>query len=335
MSRFTRRPGASRAARTIALTGVTVVACAASASPALAAKAKPTKYDKTQNSAIKKVRTSASKAGTAAKKAQSSATAAGKSATQGVADAKRANDGLSAINAGVPAIIDGLTQLKDGLTAAGAGLTALKTGLTQAAAGLTSLQTLATSTEYGFFQLASGSTAPYTLVPGCFYESSDIPDSAQDAIVSGTCLLPSGLAAGTPLHLLTGIRSYESDGVAASGSSPAVAAGNAGIVAYTQTATGCATTPCALLQGGGATSPTSATTPPAVDVPLKSPPTADPTGPDAGFPFSIISTDKTIDLFTTQFTGTPAAPLVAAAGNVVTLTVRFTDLTASATDPSA
>ena len=154
-------------------------------------------------------------------------------------------------------------------------------------------------------------------------------------MVSGTCLIPDAVPAGAAVHILAGIRSNESDGVAGG-----PAAGVAGIVAYTQTgaaASGNTTNDggVAVLTplGGGAPAPSGANHPPAVDVPLKSAATST---TETGFPFGPISTDKFVDLATTQFTGTPATPAFGNNTNrTIQFTVRFNDLTADANDPTA
>jgi hypothetical protein len=312
-------------ARALLLASATVLSCAVATGPATA---KTSSAEKKQNTAIKKSASSIKKNTSAIKRgakatrtADAKATTAAASAAKGIADAKAANDGVGAINTTVvPAALQALTDLKNGLLA-------LKDGLTTAGAGLTKLATFTASDEYGIVEIGAGGTP----IPGCFYETGNIPDNVQDAIVSGTCLVPNTVPALTAVNINAGIRSNESDGVAGG-----PAAGVAGIIAYAQTGvnTGAANAVTAL--GGGATVPTSLTTPPAVDIPLKSIPTST---SEPGFAFGRISSDKFVDLATSQFSGTPASPVfgdpATTPNRSVQFTIRFNDLTADAADPTA
>ncbi len=316
--------------RALTLVSCTILSFGLAAGPAGAA---TSKAEKKQNAAIKKsasaaktAAASAKRVGTAVKKADDKAGAAGKAAGTAIAEAKKANDGVGSINANViPVALKALTDLRDGLLA-------LKDGLTTAGAGLQKLAAFTAADEYGVVQIASGAnSAP---IPGCFYETGNIPDNVQDAMVTGTCIVPSGVAGGDALHVLAAVRSNESDGVAGP---PAVAAGVAGIVALKVTSTN--------LGGGGAESTThfGGTNPnaalggaPAVAIPLKSAPTST---TETGFPFGPISTDNFVDLIATSYAGGPGAPTFGPLGagiqRFLEFTVRFNDLTADAADPTA
>ncbi|MDQ3740399.1 MAG: hypothetical protein M3389_05570 [Actinomycetota bacterium] len=246
---------------------------------------------------------------------------------------KTIDDKINTIVATVTPILTrlggGLTEVGEGLKKAGEGLVALEAGLKELAAGTQDLGDFVTADEYGIVQVAldddalagaDGDTS-LDLVPGCFYESANIPDNAQGLTLSGQCRIPTTATPGSTIHFLTGVRSNENDGE--DGADDDV--GEAGIVWYEQrNGTGD-------LQGGGATVPAGAGQPPAVPVPLAS----EMTPANTPFPFSVVPTDNLIDLSLSQFSGTPAAPTLAAAGNVVSFTLRFTDLSADADDPEA
>jgi hypothetical protein len=296
------------------------------AAPTAGAATKTSKTDKTQNTAIKKAQKTATSAGKSAKKAGSDAKKAGKDATKGIADAKTAAGKADAaqgtangILGSVPAVLDGLTKLAAGLTAAGDGLT--KLGAAFAAA------------EYGTVKLQLGTTD----IPGAVLNSSDIPDDGNAAIVTGTLLVPVPAGAPTlPIRALAGVRSGEADGT---GASNPVA--SAGIVAMSASGTG--------VTGGNTGIPGSpitskpngtdpATSPPVYPIPLKAP-RSDATPNPFSFP-----TDKAIDLTDAStlynLSGAGVAPFSVTGGGsaglvVVTITVRFNDLTASATDVTA
>jgi hypothetical protein len=236
----------------------------------------------------------------------------------------------------VPTVVSSLTtlgnaarDLKAGLETAGAGLTALRDASTKFVLGA----------EYGVVQLYVGTTP----AGGQILNSSDVPDDTNGSTLTGTLLatIP-GNATDAPLILRAALRSGEKDGTGA-----ANPAGSAGLVAMTAKAG----TPNITISGGNA--------PPATaDVPLTSRPngTGDP-GPD-GVPLFQINdkaprvdspnanpfafpTAQSIELTDpatlSPVTGAPdrwkatnaaAGPGVA----VVHFTVRFHDLSASATD---
>ena len=318
--------------RAVALAAVTAASFAV-ASPAAAATAPA---EKRQNTAIKKSAAAAKTAGSTARKARLAArradrkaAAAASSATTAINEAKKANDGVGTVNTVVvPAALKALTDLRDGLLA-------LKDGLTTAGAGLTRLGAFVQADEYGVVAIASG--ASETPIPGCFYETGNIPDNLQGAIVTGTCIVPGSVGTGDALHVLAGIRSNESDGVVGP---PAVDAGVAGIVALKQTTTQfTGPTPGAASNAYfGATTPNAALGgAPALSIPLKSAPTST---TETSFPFALISTDKTVDLIANSFTGQPTAPVFPAIGmgivRTVEFTVRFSDLsTNAAADPTS
>jgi hypothetical protein len=299
------------------------IALVAAPSAGAATSKKQSKIDKAQNTAIKKVGKQATSAGKTAKKAA-------KDATKGIADAKAAagkadaaQGGVNAVLTGVPAILDGLKKLADGLTTAGAGLT--KLGNAVAAA------------EYGTVKFQIGTTD----VPGAVFNSSDIPDDANAATLSGTAIIPvpSGLT-DAPIRLLAGVRSGEADGT---GADNPVA--SAGIVSLAVTAQ----TPGITVGGGNGAAPSPLATVPiaskandaAAGAPVWPIPLKAPRSDAAPNPFSF-PTDKAIDLTdpaTLQNFGATPGPYTvttAAAGIVTaTFTVRFNDLTASADDVTA
>jgi hypothetical protein len=294
-----------------------------------AAKSKPTTYDKTQNKAIKKAQKTATSAGKSAKKA-------GKDATKGIADAKAAagkadaaQGGVNGILGQVPAVLDGLTKLAAGLTQAGDGLTKLGNAIAAA--------------EYGVVkvQLGTGDVAGALLV------SSDIPDDGNAAVVTGTVLVPvpASTVTPTPIRLLAGVRSGEADGT---GDANPVA--SAGIVSMSATdASGGAAPPGTITFAGGnaglADAPiTSAPNAAAGGAPVYPIPLKAPRSDQTPNPFTF-PTDKAIDLTAAStlanvsgggvgpITVTNLAP--SALPITVTFTVRFNDLTASATDVTA
>jgi hypothetical protein len=232
---------------------------------------------------------------------------------------------VDTIIAGVPAITDGLLALQDALE------NTVAPALTQLQAGLLSLADFVTADEYGYVQVthsaSAGDTtfASQTPVAGCFYETPNIPDNVQGAYLHGTCLM-SGVSPGRFIHLMAGVRSNENDERPDRGPSTVV-----GIVAYAQRSAACASTPCALLAGGGATGPNGALGgAPAVIIPHGSQVVNE---SETSFPFGPVSTDVPNMVDVTQdatFTGTPADPVMAGAGNTIEFTLRFTDITADA-----
>ncbi|MCU1675430.1 MAG: hypothetical protein JWM93_188 [Frankiales bacterium] len=304
---------------------VTVAVAASSialvAAPTAVAAKKISKPEKAQNTAIKKAQKTATSAGKSAKKA-------GKDATKGIADAKAAagkadaaQGGVNGILGQVPAVLDGLTKLAAGLTQAGEGLTKLGNALAAA--------------EYGVVKVQLGTSD----FPGAILTSGDIPDDSNSAVVSGSMLIsvPAG-ATGVPVHLLAGVRSGEADGTGA-----ANPVASAGIVTMSITSP----TGGVSLGGGNTGAPviplTSASNgvggPPVYPIPFKAP-RVDASPNPFSFP-----TDKAIDLTdpaTLQnITGGGAGPITVtnaggtAAPAIVNVTVRFNDLTASATDVTA
>jgi hypothetical protein len=281
--------------------------------------AKTSKPEQKQNSAIKKAAKSATSAGKTAKKAATDA-------KKGIADAKAAAgkaDGAqgtaNAIVAQVPAVLDGLTKLA--------------AGLQQAADGLTKIGNALAAQEYGVVKVQLGDTD----APGAILTSGDIPDDSNAAVVSGTMLVsvPAG-ASNVPVRLLAGVRSGEADGT---GADNPVA--SAGIVTMSVTSP--------VLPGGGNTGAPAGTpitsapnggagTPPVYPIANKAPRVDAAPNPFA-FP-----TDLAIDLTAPsrlQNLGGGVNPFTVSnptAGPIpvtVTVTVRFNDLTASATDVTA
>lgn len=293
------------------------------AAPSAGAKSNISPIDKAQNTAIKKASRTAKTAGKNAK-------SAAKSAAKGIADAKAATSkaetaqgGVNGILGQVPAVLDSLSKLAAGLTAAGDGLTKLGNAVA--------------AQEYGVVQVQIAGLD----VPGAILVSPDIPDDGNSAIVSGTVLAaaPGGLGnAPLPVTLLAGVRSGESDGTGAT--DPVASAGIVTMSVAKPTGSGSVT-----IAGGTGGVPavpiTSAPNAalsgaPVYDIPLKAP-RVDATPDPFSFP-----TDKAIDLTAQPLAGGGVPYTVAStapAGTdipiTVTFTVRFNDLTASATDGTA
>jgi hypothetical protein len=289
------------------------------ATPAADAKvSKLSKAERAQNTAIKKASKNATSAGKSAK-------AAAKVAAKGVADAKAAQGGVNGIVAQVPSVLDGLTKLAAGLQAA--------------ADGLTKLGANAAAQEYGVVKVQLGSTD----VPGAVLTSSDIPDDSNAAIVSGTMIVPVPAGAtNVPVRLLAGVRSGESDGT---GAADPVA--SAGII----TMNVASAAPGGIVIAGGNTglltpqAPiTSAPNAAASDAPVYPIPNKAPRVDATPNPFSF-PTDLAIDLTAAStlynLSGAGVGPFTVSNGAgsalpiTVTVTVRFNDLTASATDVTA
>ncbi|HET6505496.1 MAG TPA: hypothetical protein VFG42_01790 [Baekduia sp.] len=320
----------SHAARRPLLAAAVAATSLALCAPGAQAATKVSKSEKAQNTAIKKAQKSATSAGKTAKSASKDAKKALKDAASGIANAKTADDkaaaaqnGLNVLFGQVPAVLDGLTKLASGLTAAGEGLTKLGDAFA--------------AQEYGVVKVQLGGND----VPGAILTSSDIPDDTNAATLSGTVLVPvpADVTSATPITLLAGVRSGESDGTG-----PDDPVASAGIVTLTT-----AGSPGLIIGGGNA--PLPATVPitskanaaaggaPVYPIPFKAP-RVDATPNPFSFP-----TDKAIDLTdpaTLQdFTGAGSGPFTVAnptgqtAVATVTLTVRFNDLTASATDVTA
>lgn len=310
--------------RRLVTAAVTASSMALVAVPAADA-AKTSKAEQKQNTAIKKAAKDAKSAGKAAKKAATDA-------KKGIADAKVAAgkaDGAqgtaNAIVAQVPAVLEGLTKLA--------------AGLQQAADGLTKLGNAFAAQEYGVVKVQLGDTD----VPGAILTSSDIPDDSNAATVTGTVVVP--VPNGTnsaPIKLLAGVRSGEADGT---GADNPVA--SAGIVSMTAENVSGVPSPAVAIGGGNAAAPaapiTSAPNSAASDAPVYAIPNKAPRVDATPNPFSFPS-DLAIEL-------TNPATLYNFGGGVsrltvtnnagltlpitVTFTVRFNDLTASATDVTA
>ncbi|MCW2993687.1 MAG: hypothetical protein JWQ18_1182 [Conexibacter sp.] len=315
--------------RRLVAAAITASSVALVAAPAQAA-SKISKTDKAQNTAIKKVSKTATSASKNAKSAGKSAKAAGVSAAAGIAAAKAADTkaGSAAgtantILAGVPAILDGLNKLA--------------AGLQQAADGLTKLGANAAAQEYGAVQVALGTT----VVPGTVLNSGDIPDDSNAAIVTGTVIVPvPATATAVPVRLLAGVRSGESDGTGAS--DPVASAGIVSLSVADTTGGG-------ITIGGGntglarapITSAPNATAggAPVYPIPNKAP-RVDATPNPFAFPADL-AIDLTDPATLYNLTGAGAGPFTvtnitgSTAPITVTFTVRFNDLTASATDVTA
>jgi hypothetical protein len=308
--------------RQLITAAVTASSIALVAAPTAGAASKISKPEKAQNTAIKKAQKTATSAGKSAKKA-------GKDATKGIADAKSAagkadaaQGGVNGILGQVPAVLAGLTKLAAGLTAAGDGLTKLGNAFA--------------AQEYGVVKVQLGTVD----VPGAILTSSDIPDDSNAATLTGTVIVPvPASAAAIPVRLLAGVRSGEADGT---GATNPVA--SAGIVSLrVQDASGGAVT----VGGGNALVPaapiTSKANPDAGQAPVWPIPLKAPRVDATPNPFSFPDADaiELTDPATLQDFGGGVSRFTVtnASGNAlpvtVTFTVRFNDLTASATDVTA
>jgi hypothetical protein len=305
---------------TAAVTASTVALVAVPAADA--ATKKLSKTDKAQNTAIKKVGKTAKKAGSDAKKA-------GQAATKGIAEAKAAagkadsaQGGVNAVLGQVPAVLDGLTKLAAGLTSAGEGLTKIGNALA--------------AQEYGVVKVQVGGVDQ----PGAILDSADIPDDSNAAVVTGTVLvtIPAN-ATNTPITLLAGVRSGESDGT---GADNPVA--SAGIVTMSVADPSGALTVSGGNAGLGGAPITSKPNQAAGGAPVWPIPTKAPRVDATPNPFSLPSefAINLTDPSTLQdITGGGATPFKVTNGlpqampATVTFTVRFNDLTASATDVTA
>jgi X-X-X-Leu-X-X-Gly heptad repeat protein len=320
--------------RRLVAAAITAASLALVATPAAdAAKKKPvSKVDKKQNATIKKQGTAIKKVTKTAKSADKSAKSAGKSAAKGIADAKTATGKADAAQGTANAILGQVPSVLDGLTK-------LAAGLQQAADGLTKLAANAAAQEYGVVKVQVGGTD----VPGAILTSGDIPDDANSAIVSGTMIVPVPAGAtAAPIRLLAGVRSGESDGT---GTGDPVA--SAGIV----TMSVASAAPAGIVIGGGNTglgtpqAPlTSAPNAAAAGAPVYPIPNKAPRVDADPNPFTFPS-DLAIDLTDAStlynLSGAGVGPFTVtnAAGSAlpitVTVTVRFNDLTASATNVTA
>lgn len=321
MSHAARRPLLTAA---VAATSLVLFAV-----PGAQAASKVSKPEKAQNTAIKKAQKTATSAGKTAKSASKNAKKALKDAATGIANAKTtdqkataAQNGLNVIFGQVPAVLDGLTKLAAGLTAAGDGLTKLGNAFA--------------AQEYGVVKVqVDGQDAP-----GAILTSSDIPDDGNAATVTGTVVVPVAQGAtNVPVTLWAGVRSGEADG---NGPSDPVA--SAGIVSMTVTGVGATGVSATGGNPGLASVPlTSAPNAAAGGAPVYPIPFKAPRSDATPNPFSF-PTDKAIELTdpatlqpfaapATRFTVTNAGPAQGVA--TVTFTVRFNDLTASATDVTA
>jgi X-X-X-Leu-X-X-Gly heptad repeat protein len=323
MSHAARRPLIAAAVATCSLALV--------GAPAAGAKSKISKPERAQNTAIKKVSRTASRANRTANSAKRSAAAGLAAAAAAGKKADGAQGGVNLVLAGVPQITDGLTRLADGLRQAATGLTQLKDGLTTVGSALA-------AQEYGavYVQLAGQD------VQGTLLNSADIPDDSNAAIVTGTVLVPvpGSVTTATPVKLLAGVRSGEADGTGA-----ANPVASAGIVSMTVTdLTGGGVT----VGGGNTLLPGSPITSapntalggaPVYNIPLKAP-RVDATPNPFAFP-DADAIDLTDPSTLFNLTGAGSGPFTvrnntaSTAPVTVTFTVRFNDLTASATDVTA
>ena len=250
-------------------------------------------------------------------------------------------NGLAAIQAAVPTVLSSLTalgdaakQLKAGLETAGAGLTTLGNSFKGSLA----------AAEYGVVQLyfdpeGDGFEAD-DAVPGQMLVSSDVPDDANQATTSGKLLLsvPNGTTA-RPVALKAGMRSGEKDGTGATNP-----AGVAGLMAMSASILSFGA-PAATIGGGnpgtaGSLPITSAPNAalggaPVYPIPLKAP-RSDATPNPFSFP-NAMAIELTDPATLSPLTGAPGRYTVTNASGqpaaaIFDVTVRFHDLSASATD---
>jgi X-X-X-Leu-X-X-Gly heptad repeat protein len=330
MSHAARRP----------LTAAVVATCSLAliGAPAAGAKSKVSRTDRTQSAAIKKQGTAIKKVTRTANSANRTARSADRSAAAGLAAAAAASrkadgaqGGVNAVLAGVPQITDGLRQLATGLQQAATGLTQLKDGLTTVGNALA-------AQEYGavYVQIAGQD------VPGTLLNSADIPDDSNAAIVTGTVLVPvpAAISTATPVKLLAGVRSGESDGTGAD--NPVASAGIVSM-SVADTSGGGVTVGGGNTGLAGAPITSAPNTPlggaPVYNIPLKAP-RVDATPNPFAFP-DADAIDLTDPSTLYNLTGAGVGPFTVrnnTAGTLpvtVTFTVRFNDLTASATDVTA
>jgi hypothetical protein len=313
--------------RRLVTAAITASSIALVATPAAdAATSKISKPERAQNTAIKKAAKNATSAGKSAKSAAKTAAKAVADAKAAAGKADTAQGGVNGIVAQVPSVLEGLTKLAAGLQAA--------------ADGLTKLGANAAAQEYGVVKVQLDTTD----VDGAILTSSDIPDDSNAAVVTGTMIIPVPAGAtNVPIRLLAGVRSGESDGT---GATDPVA--SAGIVAMNVASAA----PAGISFSGGNAgllttnqAPlTSAPNAAASNAPVYPIPNKAPRVDATPNPFSF-PTDKAIDLTDAatlyNLSGAGATPfnVTNATGGTkpitVTVTVRFNDLTASATDVTA
>ncbi|WP_027005232.1 hypothetical protein [Conexibacter woesei] len=319
MSHAVRRP----------LTAAVVATCSLAliGAPAAGAKTKSkpkiSKTDRAQNAAIRKVGRTATSASRSARSASRSATAGLAAAAAASRKADGAQGGVNTILAGVPAITDGLQKLA--------------AGLTQAAAGLTTIGNALAAQEYGTVKIQLGTTD----VPGAILNSSDIPDDSNGATLTGTVIVPVPAGAtGVPIRLLAGVRSGEADGTGAG--DPVASAGIVSMSAADASGGG------VTIGGGDAVLTRAPLTSapndalgraPLYNIPNKAP-RVDATPNPLSFP-DADAIDLTDASTLYRLSGAPIGPFTVtnptgtALPVTVTFTVRFHDLTASATDVTA
>ena len=306
-----------------AVTGMLAIGLVASPAQAVS------KAEKKQNSSIKKT----SKSVTALKKTTKKTTKDLKTLATAFGitqkESKTSATTLASLTAALPTVVSSLTQLRDGLVSAGNGLTALQGALT----------TNIASQEYGVVQAFVGGTA----IPGQILTSSDIPDDANSAVLTGRFIIPvpNGTPAATPVTLRAAVRSGEKDGTSA-----ADPVASAGLQTMTLTdATGNIT------EGGGNTGvgtnvpltskPNAAANgAPVYPIAIKAPrsdatpnPFAFPSAADQSIELTDPATLSTLTAGPTRFTVENSSGGAGIA--IVDFTVRFNDLTASATDLGA
>jgi hypothetical protein len=308
------------------------------------------KLERTQNAAIKRGASSLKKLNSRTTAAETALKKAGETLSAALVDVAANKEGLAGITAAVPTVLNALQQLADGslklkagLEAAGAGLLQLKTGLETAGAGLVSLKNALGAAEFGVIELAldneSDSCEQGDVVAGQILVTPDIPDDTNQAIVSGDLVVqvPPNTPP-SPLCVMAGIRSGEQDGFGADDP-----AGLGGIVSMFVS-----NIVNVQIAGG---------TPPLTTLPLASGPNADVGGaPVYPVPNKAPRVDSSPNPFTfpiekmieltdpatlnpgfgpaTRFTLANSSATLPGVARIA-ITVRFVDLSASATDPTA
>ena len=300
--------------RRLAVALITASLVMSVAVPAASAATKPPTL-KSLNKKLLTTTNTAKSARTRATAARRAATRLGNSLANLTNRVKTAEGTLAA----APALITGLTQLADVVQ------NQIAPGLQQLATAAQALGDNYLADEFGVVQMtvpddavtpADADSNPDP-IPGCFYESPNIPDSVQQSVVSGQCIVPPSVTGSDrTLRVLAGIRSNEVDGTGASDP-----AGSARIVAlHVRALSGSAS-------GQGATPQPGPGQPPVVNIPFKSPEVST---TETSFPFQLISTDQTVDLLTNNYSGTPP---VVTPGDIIYFTIGFFDLTPASPDP--
>lgn len=259
--------------------------------------------------------------------------ATGLKATNGVATATKAN--VATLQGNVTTLQGSVTGLQSGLSGLqstfSSAATTITGALTTLGNGLTSLKSaltnVLTNTEYGFIQLTAGGTP----IPGCFFETPNLPANVNSADLSGSCLVaaPSGtLGANAGVRGVPDSANASTNGVAEAGiSAVTVMSSNGTAITAAEV---CANTAAPSGPFTGAA---------VIAIPTASPATG--TGPDASFPFSQVPADNVVNLLGSQFgcatpTGaTGTLPTLSALTIALEVSAHFNTANANGLNPSA